>query len=471
MESSLPQRETKLPAQVTVMKFGGTSLEDLAGFQRVAHLLRSEVSAPPIAVVSAMSGVTDALMTSLQLARQEGISKAARSLEVHFERHLKIASALGPSHASRMSALIERARTEIASLLESRDAGSDSVSSDAAKQDAITAYGEMLSGQLLTLVLNELGSPASFVDARRCIKTDDVFAKAHPLIRETTEQTRAELQPLLAERRLPVLGGFIGSTLNGATTTMGRGSSNYTATLVSSALNAREVQIWTDVNGVHTADPSLVKQANTIPYLSYDEAEEMARLGAKVLHQGMFEPIRAQQIPVRIRNSRFSEAAGTLVAAHTPDTSTAPAKSIKAIAHRNHLLRIDVRSTPELVANGFQRSIEAIVKKHSIGLQIVARAAYGLSLACDEDAPVSSIVADLKRCGTVEISHRRAIVGCVGERLRMLPKDEDRMAGILKSFDPKLEWQQVSPIHLLTMIEASLVGALVKSLHQEIFEN
>ncbi len=460
-----------MSAPVTVMKFGGTSLEDFAGFQRVAHLLRSEVTSLPIAVVSAMSGVTDALMTCLPMAQQEGVSKAARSLEAHFDRHVKIARALGPGHASQMNALIERARSEIISLLERRDAGAVSVSSDPARQDAIAAYGEMLSGQLLTLVLNELGSPASFVDARRCIKTDDVYAKAHPLIRETTEQTRAELQSLLAEKRLPVLGGFIGSTLDGATTTMGRGSSNFTATLVSSALNAREVQIWTDVNGVYTADPSLVKQAHTIPYLSYDEAEEMARLGAKVLHQGMFEPIREQRIPVRIRNSRLSEADGTLIAAQISETSTVPAKSIKAIAHRNHLLRIDVRSTPELVANGFQRSIEAVLKKHCVRLEIVARMSDGLSLACDEDVPVSSIVKDLKRCGAVEVSHRRAIVGCVGERLRMLPKAEARLASILKSFDAKLEWQQISPIHLLTMIDASLMGALVKSLHQEIFES
>lgn len=453
------------------MKFGGTSLEDVAGFERVAHLLRSEVASQPVAVVSAMSGVTDALMTSLRVARQKGVLKAARSLEVHFERHLRIANALGPSPASRMSSIIVRARNDITTLLASGDSGGVSMNvRDAAKQDAISSYGEMLSAQLLALVLDELGSPASYVDARRCIRTDDVYTMANPLIQETTLHTQAELRPLLDQKRLPVLGGFIGSTLAGATTTMGRGSSNHTATLISSALSAREVQIWTDVNGVHTADPFLVKPARTIPYLSYDEAEEIARLGAKVLHQGMFEPVRSQQIPVRIRNSRLSGAEGTLIAAQSPGRSMAPGKGIKAIAHRNHLLKLDVRSSPDLVVNGFQRSIEAILRKHCVPLQIVGRTADGLSLACDEDTPVSAVVEDLERCGAVQISSRQAIVGCVGERLRDQPKGEDGMVRILKSFDPTLEWQQISSINLLTMVDASHVGALVKSLHQEIFE-
>jgi len=454
------------------MKFGGTSLEDVSGFERVAHLLRSEVASPPIAVVSAMSGFTDALVTLPGLARKVGVAKAAESLEVHFERHLAIASTLGHSSASRMRLVLESARNEIATLLECCcDPTGTSLAGEAATQDAISSYGEMLSAYLLTLVLESLGSHASYVDARRCIKTDDAFAKAQPLIESTVLHTRMELQPLLNGKRLPVLGGFIGSTRSGETTTMGRGSSNYTATLIGSALNAREVQIWTDVNGVHTADPSLVKQARTIPYLSYDEADEIARLGAKVLHQGMFEPLRAQQIPVYIRNSRLDEAQGTLIAARYPDPSNAPDKSIKAIAHRNHLVRIDVCSTPKLVDNRYQSTIEALLRKHAVPLQIVSRTAAHISLACDEDAPVNSVVEDLMHYGAVEVSPRRAIVGCVGERLRIRTGGYDRIATILKSFDAELEWQQVSPINLLTMIDASRVVPLLKSLHREIFEN
>ena len=453
------------------MKFGGTSLEDVAGFERVAHLLRSEVTSLPIAVVSAMSGFTDALVNSPGLAGKVGVADAAQSLELHFARHLKIASTLGPSCASRMGLMLDSARNEITTLLESCGQAGASARGDAATQDAVSSYGEMLSAHLLTLVLEALGSRASYVDARRCIKTDDAYSKAHPLIDDTARHTRMELQPLLNGKRLPVLGGFIGSTSLGCTTTMGRGSSNFTATLIASALNAREVQIWTDVNGVHTADPSLVTQAHTIPYLSYDEAEEIARLGAKVLHQGMFGPLRAQQIPVYIRNSRLGEADGTLIAARHPAPTKAPEKGIKAIAHRNHLVKIDVRSTSNLLDNGYQSTIEALLRKHAVPLQIVSRTATHLSLACDEDAPVNSIVEDLVHFGEVEVSQRRAIVGCVGESLRIQTVGADRISKILKSFDAGLEWHQISPINLMTMVDASQVGTLVKSLHREIFED
>ncbi|MBC8031800.1 MAG: aspartate kinase [Pyrinomonadaceae bacterium] len=459
---------------VTVMKFGGTSLEDGPGFARVAELLRSQEiddGPPPIAVVSAMSGVTDALMRSLRLAQEDGSASAARSLEPHFDRHMEVARALGATAASTMRQLLETARKEIVELLEAdRRDDTSSRSRNAITRDAISSYGEILSAHLLRLVLNEYGSPASYVDARRCIKTNGDYGNARPLGLETALHTRAELQSLLNRKRLPVLGGFIGATIDGVTTTMGRGSSNHTATLVSAALGARETQIWTDVNGVHTADPSLVEQARTISHLSYDEAEEIARLGAKVLHQRMFEPVRAQQIPIRIRNSQSPRAEGTLISAQSPSPEASPTQTIKAIAHRNHLIRIDVRSTPALVANGFQRSIEAIFNRHQISMEIVGGTAEGLSLACDEGVPLAALVQELNQCGSVEVTRSRAVVGCVGEGLNSPSDAVNRMTEILKSFDSTLEWQKISRINLVSLVDAGLVGQLVKRLHHEIFE-
>jgi len=462
-----------LSTPVAVLKFGGTSLGDVSGFERVVALLCSaEVneSSPPIAIVSAMSGVTDALMMSWRLSGQGDVSAAKHSLEPHFERHLDVAASLGATTAARMGVVVEQARHEITALLAPDIAGENaSSSSQPAKLDAITAYGEMLSAQLLTLVLNECGAPASYVDSRRCIKTNGEHGNAWPLLQETAFHTRAELQGLLAAKRLPVLGGFIGATMDGATTTMGRGSSNHTATLVSAVLCARETQIWTDVNGVHTADPHLIKHARTISHLSFDEAEEMARLGAKVLHERMFEPVRASGIPIRIRNSQSPNEAGTLISARGQGPET-PAPTIKAITHKNHLVKIDVQSTPALVANGFQRSIAAILDRYGVLMEIVGRSAEGLSLACDESAPLDAIVRELKTCGAVEVEGRRAIVGCVGEGLQARFNCETRMTEILKSFDSRLEWQKLSNLNLVSMVEVSLVGPLVSHLHRELFE-
>jgi aspartate kinase len=448
------------------MKFGGTSLEDGAGFARVTALLRSgqlNGDPPPIAVVSAMSGVTDALMTSLRLARESGPDKAAQSLEQHFERHLKVATALGSNALSRMREVVASARKEIEELLKANP------TTDAARRDALSSFGEILSAQLLTLVLNEGGSPAAYVDARRCIKTDGAHGNARPLGPQTTQHTRDELRPLLDQKLLPVMGGFIAATLDGVPTTMGRGSSNHTATLVSAALKARETQIWTDVDGVQTADPSLVKKAHTISYLSYDEAEEIARLGTKVLHQPMFEPVRTMQVPIRIRNSRFPSAEGTLISASCALPEERP-QQVKAITHKNHLVRINVASTPALVADGFKRSIESIFTRHGVSMEFIARSIGKLSLACDKDAPIELIVGELSRYGSVEIIGSQAVIGCVGERMHGRPQSVTQLTEILKSFDPALDWQKLSAINLVSVVDAGAAGPLVRRLHHELFE-
>lgn len=454
------------------MKFGGSSLADGAGFARVAELLRSHGTlggAAPVAVVSAMSGVTDALMNSLGVAKDLGVGRAALSLELHFERHREIAAALGSRADSRMVLLIDNARKEIAGLLEDANTNAAALV-DMVKRDAIISMGEILAAQLLTLVLIESGFPASYVDARDCIMTNDDHGNAKPLSQQTDFLIRAELATLLAQNRLPVLGGFIGSTAERVTTTMGRGSSNHTATLVSAALGARETRIWTDVSGVHTADPSLVPQARTIPCLSFDEAEQLARLGAKVLHEGMFAPARARQIPIRICNSRAPEAQGTLIGGSLGRSELPPQQPIKAIAHRNHLVRIDVRSTRAVVANGLQRSIKLILDRHRLPMQIVARSGQRISLACDEIAPLEKITAELRRYGSVDVEGRQAIVGCVGDGLGRLTNRTTRMLEILKSFDSKWEWQPTSEGNLVAVVDAGLAGALVTRLHEELFE-
>jgi aspartate kinase len=451
------------------MKFGGTSLEDSVGFERVAQVLRSRESQgepPPVAVVSAMSGVTDALVMSLRLTQEGQGSRAEQLLDEHFERHLAVAVSIGASAAADMRVLLRSARQEITDLLASPSANG---TTSAAARDAISSYGEILSAQLLTLVLNEYGSPACYVDARRCLKTNGNHGNATPLDRETTRHTRAELMVLLNQKKLPVLGGFIGATKAGVTTTMGRGSSDYTATIVSAALKARETQIWTDVNGVHTADPHLVKSARTISQLSYDEAAELARLGARVLHQRMFEPVRAQQIPIRICNSHAPQEMGTLISAQG-ESREAHQQIIKGIAHKNHLVRIDIRSTPTLVANGFQRSIEAILDRHQVAIGVVARSEDGLSLACDDGASLGSIIHDLQRCGSVQVTGRRAIISCVGEGLRSSSAGATAMTEILEAFDSTLVWQKTSSLNLISVVAADLVVPLVRRLHREIFE-
>jgi aspartate kinase len=454
----------KLSLPITVMKFGGTSLADTHEFEQVVKILRACSDTAPVAVVSAMSGVTDALNVTLNHALGGKGIAAELPIEEHFERHLKVASEFGPTAMSKMRKLLDSTRSEINRLLEVAIANR---LANVLLRDVLMSYGEILSAQLLNLVLNENGLGATYVDARRCLITNEEHGNATPLTWETNRRTQAELKPLLESKKLPVLGGFIGATRKGLTTTLGRGSSNYTATIVSSALNARETQIWTDVNGVQTADPRLVGSARTVPHLSYDEAEEIARLGAKVLYQRMFQPLRAQNIPVRICSSYTPDQPGTLIGV----TAAPSPQPIKTIGHKKNLVRVDVRSTPSFVANGFQRSIEKIFSRHQVAMDIVGRSEVGFSLACDQGASFSSIVCDLQHCGSVEVTKNQAIISCVGEGLESSIEGATKITNILERIDSKLNWQRVSSLNLMSVVDEDLVGPLVRRVHREIFEH
>ena len=313
-------------SHITVVKFGGTSIQDARAFERVAQIVKDKKSSPLIVVASAMSGVTDALIASFRGVSTQGIEASARSLEEHFARHLEVGQNLSPVRFARLQNLIEISRDEIVELL-TRAASNGAV--DLRIHDAIVSHGERLAANLLALVFEEHGMPAHYVDARSCVITNNEHGNAAPLLTELQQKTCNELLPLLDQQRIPVLGGFIGSTTDGVTTTLGRGSSDYSATLIGAAVHAREIEIWTDVDGIQTADPKLVQATRTVPHVSYSEAAQLAKLGARVMHPKMIEPVIEQRIPIRILNSHAPQQPGTLISGETHPNGTA-----KAIAHR-----------------------------------------------------------------------------------------------------------------------------------------
>jgi len=369
-------------AHIKVLKFGGTSVADAEAFERAAQIVRASRSAPVVAVVSALSGVTDALIKSFHTAISEGSQRAFQILDEHFERHLKIAQTLDTEAAQKHHTLIDNSRREILALLEAGVA-------DLRTQDAIASYGELLCANLFTMILERQDVPASYVDARRCIFTDDEHGNANPLFPQIASRTSAELTPFLAANRVPVLGGFIGATGGGVTTTLGRGSSDYSATLIGAALRASEIQIWTDVDGVQTADPSVVTTTRTVPRISYQEAAQLAVLGARVMHAKMIEPVIADSIPIWIRNSRAPEHSGTLICAG----SERPAGVVKAIAHRVNNEDAIVACVGDGLSNGTQGAAEVRRVLREIDPSLTWRSSAGSNLVTTVDRDqVSTIV-------------------------------------------------------------------------------
>ena len=435
-----------------VMKFGGTSVADAAAFENVARVVAAERATFRVVVVSAMSGVTDALLAATH-----------SSVGPIFDRHLAAAEELlHRSEAERFAEFVKRAEAQVRELLHAPAA-----SDRKAVQDAVVSFGEILSSTLMAAVLNQRGVEARQVDARRCIITDEEHTCATPLLRETFARTENELRPLLDSGVVPVLGGFIGATLQGVTTTLGRGGSDYTAALIGAALKVDEIQIWTDVTGVLTADPRVVPEAQTIDRLSYGEAAELAYFGAKVLHPKTIQPAIENSIPVRICNSRRPQERGTLVGPQ----SEASSRTIKAIAHKTGVTIVQITSLRMLGAYGFLRALFEVFERHRTVVDVVTTSEVSVSLSLDEAGALPAIVEELQQLGTVAIEKGRGIICVVGEGLRGTPGIAGRVFSTISDINVSLISQGASSINFTFVIEEGRVKEAVTRLHEEFFSH
>ena len=299
--------------KLRVMKFGGTSVGDAGCIARVAKILKDAAKeGPVVAVVSAMGGVTNRLIEAAKCAEAGDAEHAHRIFE-----------ALRKQQDTALAALIrddEKRNWLSASLAKTFAEGEQLCKGTALLHeltprtlDTISSLGERLSAPMVAGALQELGVPSEAVEATELIITDSYHGGADPIRERTRERSQARLKPLLERGIVPVATGFIGATESGVLTTLGRGGSDYSATILGAALDADEIIIWTDVDGVLTADPRLVKEARTIPEISYREATELAYFGAKVLHPKTLRAVEQAGIPVWIRNSFAPERTGTKI--------------------------------------------------------------------------------------------------------------------------------------------------------------
>lgn len=457
----------------TIMKFGGTSLEGATAFKNAARIVVDRQALRPVVVVSAMAGFTDALLGGVQQALAVGPVAGAATLEKHFDRHLRVIDALLRQETQRMLALVDQSRVEITELLKTAaaevseaNAGEDSKRRNFF-EDAVVSYGERLSAAMLAAVLIENKVLSRDVDARRCIITDNEYGCAAPLMDETFRNTQEQLQPLIESSCIPVLGGFIGSTATGDTTTLGRGGSDYTAALIGAALEAKEIQIWTDVPGVLTADPRLVSHARTVPHLSFEEAAELAYFGAKVLHPKTLHPAIERDIPVRICNSRAQEGGSTLVVGETKKSP----QTVKAIAHKTGVTTVQVTSTRMLGAYGFLRALFEVFAEHKTAVDVVTTSEVSVSLSLDDTTALPAIVERLEKLGSVTIEEGRAIICVVGEGLRSTPGIAARIFSTINDINVSLISQGASRINLTFAVEEARVRETVARLHKEFFES
>lgn len=446
-----------------VMKFGGTSVQDTDAFIRVSSIVEIEKENSPVVVTSAMAKVTDALIHAFEIARKGNSEEAFRVLEEHFQRHQKVSQdLLDRNQQEKFEQELDFARQELKDLLARVARRSLPLSM---LKDAIVSYGEQLSSRLLTEVLTAKGLNAFHIDARRLIVTDDEFGAANPIWEETRDLIRLELLPLLDAGKIPVLGGFIAANRSGETTTLGRGGSDYSAALVGAAIEAKEIQIWTDVTGVLTCDPRICPEARTLKTLSYEEAAELAYFGAKVLHPKTIQPAVDLQIPVRVCNSHKPQEPGTMI---LPSSQSTPRK-VKSIAYKKGITVLRITSARMLGAFGFMSAIFQIFERYRTVIDVVATSEVSVSLTLDNISALDGIVKELERIGKVEVEHGNAVVCVVGSGLRETAGVAAQIFKAIADFNISLISHGASSVNLTFVVKEEFVADVVKRLHDEFF--
>jgi aspartate kinase len=447
-----------------VMKFGGSSVQDAAAINKVTDIVAGRVQRKPAVVVSAMAGVTDALVGVAQAARERQFGQAAAATLELRDRHLAAARDL-LRESSSLATIEKEIQAQFAELENLTRSVATLGELTPRSQDAIVSFGERLCSVIVAAAFRARGIPSELVDSRRFIITDDRFTRAAPDVEQTTVRTRDALLPVINSGFVPIAQGFIGSTADGLTTTIGRGGSDYTAALIGASLGAEAIEIWTDVDGLMTADPRVVTDARRIRVISFAEASELSYFGAKVLHPSTVLPAVEKGIPVHIYNTHNPVCEGTLIVAAPPPSRNV----IKSIAFKRGVTIVNVSSTRMLAAFGFLRAIFEVFERHQTPVDVVTTSEVSVSITLDDTQRLEAIKRDLDGVGEVTIEPDKAIVCLVGDDLKATPGVAARLFHAIASTNVNMISQGASEINLTFVIDESDVDQVVGRLHEEFF--
>jgi aspartate kinase len=448
-----------------VMKFGGTSLESAAAIQQAASIVQAQLERRPIVVVSAMGKTTQQLLDVGKEAADGEKTRALQELKGIYNRHeAEILPLLSAPDQERAESIMGGYFGEIGELIHGLAILGEFTPRTA---DTIASYGERLSSELITLVLRNSGIDSVHFDARRAILTDARHTQAAPFLDQSYGRLKEMCLPLAQQNRVVVLGGFIGATEAAVTTTLGRGGSDFTAAIVGAGLDAEEIQIWTDVDGVLTCDPKLVPDAHRVKTISFAEAAELAYFGAKVLHPATVLPAVEMDIPIVVMNSRRPQLRGTRIVAD----SVPCANVIKAISCKTGIIVVNIQSARMLMAHGFLRRIFEIFDHAETSVDLLASSEVSVSLTVDDPLRLGEISEKLRQFSEVSVEENQAIVCVVGDNIRNTKGIAARIFGAVEGINIRMISQGASLLNFSFVVAAEDLRSTVGLLHCEFFRN
>jgi aspartate kinase len=423
-----------------------------------------------------MAGTTNDLLNAASLAGAGGGADALAILKRLEERHLQAARTLRVERSAVPGLPAET--PDPASFVEARFAETRDRLRGVAllselterSKDAIAATGELCASALLAAAL-----PGSlWVDVRGVMRTDDAHGAANPDLEALEAAAATQLRPLALPDRPAVTQGYIGRTAAGATSTLGRGGSDYTASLLGAALHAEEIEIWTDVDGMLTADPRIVPSARLLPEVAFAEAAELAYFGAKVLHPATIRPALQRGIPVRVLNTFKPEGRGTVIrdVVAPEEAAAAPgaAPAVRAIALRGGITVVLVSNPRMLMAHGWSARVFEVFARHRVSVDLIATSEVSISLTVDDASRLEPVAAELSRMADVTVLPQQAIVAVVGSGMRRRPGVAARVFSALGGINVVMISMGASDLNLSFVVSQHEAHEAMRRLHADLVD-
>jgi len=437
-----------------IMKFGGSSLGNADRIRHVAKLVKSRLREKPVVVVSAVGGITDLLLEGAEksLGSKNTDSLLAQIKEVHSE----VTTSLGIDRAFLITFLQELS-TIYKGIKLLREFSPRT-------WDLVASFGERISARIMAAALEKDGVHAVALDAWEAgfITTSDYTQS-----RLLPEAPLAIRKIITSLRAVPVITGFIGKDRQGHITTLGRGGSDFTASLIGASIGAKAIEIWTDVSGIMTADPRLIPEAHPLALVSFQEAAELSAFGAKVLHPNTIEPAVKKKIPVLVKNTfKPNDPGTTIISGHVKEPN------LKAISLKKGITTLNIYSSGMLEARGFLAKVFNLLEKHGLVVDVVTTSEVNVSMTLDHTDGLAAAKAELSEFADIDVVGNRAIICIVGEGLKSTPGISGRVFNILGKEKINVEMISLgaSQINLTFVVDSKDAARAVKSLHRELFE-
>ena len=442
-----------------IMKFGGTSLSNAERIKNIVEIIKTRLYKNPIVVVSAVGGITNKLIDLAKEASKGIYSK--EKINYIIKIHKEILSSL-KINKRLLDEDFENLNNTIKGIYLLKEISHRSL-------DLISSFGEIFSSKIVAEYINSMNIKSKQYSGRDVgIITDDNFTNSE-ILNKTYKKINNKLKNL---DHIPIVTGFIAKNMEGEITTLGRGGSDYTASIIGAALNVDEIEIWTDVDGIKTTDPKIVENAKQWDKITFNEASEMAYFGAKVLHPKTIKPAINKQIPVRILNTYNLQNPGTLIVKEDKESCV-----FRTISQKSNITVIRLGSTRMLLAYGFLAKIFDIFNKYKISIDLVSTSEVTISMTLDNvennQKNLEQALQELKKIGKIEILKGMSIICIIGKNIRDTSNTLGRIFNVCKDLNTNIEMisQGASPLSISFVVKQEDSNELIKSLHKELFEN